>query len=238
VINRNRMPIVIHDEDDFPKELKPVIVEYIHRYAWLLPAWCSDLHIVYRTVKDKNPDVAAELTSEESYRNAVMVIYAGFLTQDDKRRRKIIVHEMIHITVNPLGDFALRAIRNLAPDKDEPKLNAVLQDELTERWEAVTEDLANIIVEMEDRLAEQIGESNLDYNMMLITERALLDSRGAPEIEPRGVEPGDGENLKRAQKSLRQRFPEVGRAKDIGDAVRSVSRKRKKPLPSGNKRKK
>lgn len=175
-----------------PPEMREMIEPIIDRYAWLIPPSIHELHIKYfdYSVDEKNvpTDHVASIRVEDDYRRAIMDIYSCWMDGDDRERRFNIIHELCHIHTSLPSNFYKRALSLAFPkDEDRGMGYAMAIDEGRRVTESATQDLAWIILNLEDSLAEQFGTDNITYNLTLFTEWNRL-SRPRPTIQPKQSE--------------------------------------------------
>ncbi len=218
-----------------PKELVPVLTALVERYAWLLPDWCSELHVTFDDTEEKGG--IARTNVYYQYRNVFMHFYPGLFQEADRSRRLCVAHEYCHALNAPLADFAYDSLKQVV--KDETLLQ-VLKDAYTKQNEAVVSDMANVIIEMEDQLAAQLGAANVEYNLLLMTRHIeeVKREKRAVEIEPTAPAENFGRvPSKKAKQGVEQLHPQVVKHRTIERAVREVSAERKNKGKKGGTKK-
>jgi len=125
---------------NLPKELKNIFKKAIDKYSEIIPTWC---HVIY--VKHEEPDEdgsPAHIVVQEKYREATITLSTTILSEEPKERiDRIILHELIHIAIDPLATVAQKII-NKAIEND--KLKVWAEGQLEEKEEAVIQDLLRI----------------------------------------------------------------------------------------------
>lgn len=132
--------------DLFPPELDPKIRSLVDEVLWLVPNWCSSLYVKYMTQSDSEGAVA-DMTVHHSYRGATLRIYPLFfdIKYHDWERTEFLVHELVHVSVNQLADYARGEIKRLMGD-DAPKYKASVDQQLEHECEVTVQDLTMSIM--------------------------------------------------------------------------------------------
>jgi hypothetical protein len=118
---------------------KLLIERYLNKYLWLVPQWC---HSVYIGLWDAKDDSLAEVKVDYCYRRASIDIYSSWLDRTEVDQEKALLHELIHIHLAIMADYARNEFNNLVSKEEAPKFNQHLQDQLAIYHESITEDLA------------------------------------------------------------------------------------------------
>lgn len=132
----------IYDKD-IPVSVLTEIQKSLEPWAWIVPAWCERVFVGWNDDPDGS-DHSATTNVEYPYRWARVTFYPCFLKQDDAAKDAL--HELIHIPLYVASGWMRETLRTLVPESDAPKFRKVLLEELTERIEAATEDLASRII--------------------------------------------------------------------------------------------
>lgn len=132
----------------YKKGIQPEIVEQIDAalqpWLWLVPGWVQRLSVL---VKDGGKKRSAQVKINYDYRTVKLTVFSAWLTQSDADRQENLVHELVHIPLALLNDFTVDKIDLLCPHDKNEAFNASLQEDLRERHEAATQDLAHRIFE-------------------------------------------------------------------------------------------
>ncbi|MFP5265126.1 MAG: hypothetical protein ACLGJB_24825 [Blastocatellia bacterium] len=158
--------------EQWPREVRRPLVAMAERYAWLIPAWCIEVHLRYQNADLQSSTAIARTSVNYEYRAACMTVFSSWFDGNDRQRRKNLAHEFCHIITAPMADYVADLIRQIIPDQ---MLQAVIHEEHTKRVESVVEDMASMIIQMEDDLGSQIGKANLNQHFRLMKKQA--DSR-------------------------------------------------------------
>ena len=126
---------------DWPKEILSIVEPLLTEFAWLVPPWCHVITVTYGV--QLNAIMTCQLDAD--YRAARLNVGPKFLSIPDDIRRQTIIHELIHVFVLPIADYAMDAIEKALPDEENPKLKSVILEELRERNEQTTEDLSFVL---------------------------------------------------------------------------------------------
>lgn len=155
-----RIGKIVIDDKTVPPEVQPTLAEVLRRYEWCIPAWCTVVTVRWCPVSQEDPDHRiAETSIAYEYREAYICVFSSWLEWDDVDRRRHLLHELLHIALAPLSDYARDEIKRLVPKQEAPKYRATLLDELTKRCEASVQDLTNIIIDFEGRQWEERKKS-------------------------------------------------------------------------------
>jgi hypothetical protein len=132
-----------------PNEVVGAIASHLERWAFLVPAWCREVNIVWN---DREADTGAlSVAVYYEYRNADIEVLPNFLTNSEGRERHV-VHELIHLSLSPLTTTA-EAMRDAlvkkVPDVEDWATEMIRQGE-----ESVTCDLAALMLDRFQPLSE------------------------------------------------------------------------------------
>lgn len=131
-------------DDDIPVYLLPELRRYLEPLEWLVPSWCNRVFIGWNGAESKDDGVAImDNLVRYPYRWARITFYGRWTNQTDDLKPHLVAHEILHIAIDPLYHYACDVLGEIAADNDD--LRRRVQTEMTDRVEAVTEDLAMII---------------------------------------------------------------------------------------------
>ncbi len=133
------MTEVIFDKD-FPEGLRHGVGDKIRSLSWLFPRWLQSLRIGYNS-NDRDDDVAF-VNLEKPYRFARLTICGAYLNYDDDEQRAMLIHELIHLHNLDFANFVRETMDLLCPKDEAPKFNESLRKMVTEKMEAMTQDIA------------------------------------------------------------------------------------------------
>ena len=139
----NGMTQILYTNNIQP-ENRRIIQEHINGLLWLLPGW---LHLLRVNLYDSGdtPGELASISVMYDYREATLNMCCGWLDESPEHKMKAIVHELLHIHLNVLSDYAESKIDVLCPKDEQEKFNASIKADLRERLEYVTHDLAKVL---------------------------------------------------------------------------------------------
>src|SRR4051812_32661113 len=103
--------------DVWPKKVASALVPLLESYAWLIPAWCTEVNVDYENVNSKSNAAVARTYVNYEYRNAFVTFYALWLNDDEYSRRLNLVHELCHVVNGPLADYMADVIRDTIYDE-------------------------------------------------------------------------------------------------------------------------
>lgn len=137
-------PTFIYD-DHIPALVLPELKASLDGLEWLVPAWCSRVTIYWRS--EGTDGTCIDCSISYCYRRAELNFYPRFLDNDNspELRREQVIHDLLHITLGVISDYATDEIRRLIPEDEAPKYRATVVEELEHRCESVTQDLALMI---------------------------------------------------------------------------------------------
>jgi hypothetical protein len=120
------------------------IEKFLSQLLWLVPGW---VHVIYINLYSTG-DEPGELISIRvmyDYRQATLDFCCAWLDEPDDKKLKTVAHELLHIHLNLMGDYARKRFDDLCPKDEAPKFNETLREAITERCEMATQDLAKAI---------------------------------------------------------------------------------------------
>src|SRR5262245_8219952 len=94
----------------------PVLMEHAERCAWLIPAWCSEVHLAFQNASNKSANCVAYTHVNYEYRNAFITVFGSWFDGNDRQRRKNLAHEFCHVINAPLADYVADLIPKIVPD--------------------------------------------------------------------------------------------------------------------------
>jgi hypothetical protein len=210
-----------------PKEMREAIEPVIERYLWLVPEWCYQLHIEYwdtETDKDgKSTSGFASITVNDEYRRAALEVYSSWFDGDERDRRYYIIHEFVHLYSGLAGNFFRRLIDNIYPENDRGPLFKTAKIEYSRLSEQATQDMAWVLLNFEDSLAEQFGSENVEWNLRLMVEHSRQAKKKTAKIQP--IQ--STQSREKAAKVLKQKAPQLERGRNIERAVKEVMAEKK-----------
>ena len=134
---------------EWPVEAKAAVEPSLADLEWLVPAWCDSVSIRWSPISDTG-DESASATCQWAYeyRWARIDIHPCFLSDPPKDRRSGLIHELLHVFIGPLSQYAEEMADRLIKD-DAPKFHATVREELRVRNESAVQDLAHAILARE-----------------------------------------------------------------------------------------
>lgn len=122
---------------------KAKIDAYLAKWHWLIPAWVQTIHCNLWDAENDGDRITIKVNYD--YRSICLDFCSGWLQEPDEQQEKQVVHELVHIYMALLADFARDRINTLCPVSEAEKFNAVLQEELRIRHESTTCDLTEAL---------------------------------------------------------------------------------------------
>jgi hypothetical protein len=132
--------------DEVPELIKPELARFLDTLNYLVPDWCSHVWVAWRAGDTGNNSTVADITAFYDYRWARMQVYACWLDQSEEFKRESLVHELMHLFVAPLSDYAKAMLKILIPEEEASKFSKSTVAQITERCDSVTQDLTRLIL--------------------------------------------------------------------------------------------
>lgn len=129
----------IQYKGEWPEEVLPSVKSILDKEAWLIPGWCQDIFIHWNCEAPES-GVNASVDAYYDYRWVRLDLYPGWLNGDGNLRREDIIHELIHISVNPALDYAEKTLKELL-EEDAPKFHKSVKDQFRALAESAVQDL-------------------------------------------------------------------------------------------------
>lgn len=130
-------------EEGMPTSVKRELAKAVKPYEWLIPNWCQEVHINWHTTGRDTILINCSIMYE--YRQAELTFYPLFLSEPEDRRKEHVIHDMLHIFMSVVSDYAYATIDRLVPEEEAPKFRESLLDELRQRNESCVQDLAHCL---------------------------------------------------------------------------------------------
>lgn len=125
--------------ESMPKEVRAAAKPTFDAFLWLVPTWCHTLTVTFESTAEV--DTAASCDAQPEYRQAHIALHQGWLTEDDKGRRRYIIHELCHLVVAPLALLTDSIVGKVFTDAGKP----ILEEQARVALEGVVQDLAYLI---------------------------------------------------------------------------------------------
>lgn len=135
---------------EIPADMLNIFQSELDALDWLLPRWCQGCDVYFVDAPERvgmGRNAAADATTFDAYREARIRISAKWLTEPKEVRRDMLIHEIMHIPVGVLFNFASNEIEDLLPQEEDDKHRKTVLRELNTRWEQTVCDLADTISE-------------------------------------------------------------------------------------------
>jgi hypothetical protein len=123
-----------------PDEVRIAVAPHVERWAFLAPAWCRYINVVWGDEETSN---ALSVTAHYEYRRATLYIHPNFLTCPDRREENI-VHELSHLLTEPMYN-TMRDLKAALVDKV-PELQAWATEAIRYAVESTTCDLTDTLM--------------------------------------------------------------------------------------------
>lgn len=133
----------------YKKDIEPKIQQQIDAaltpWLWLVPGWVQRLSVIFVDHDGEENKTAAWVNVNYDYRTVGITVVSAWLNQTAEMRSETLLHELVHIPLSLVHNFARDKIDLLCPHDKNEAFNASLQEDLRERHEAATQDLAKAI---------------------------------------------------------------------------------------------
>lgn len=130
---------------EWPAEPRRATEAALAGLEWLVPDWCREVCLRWEAQPPEDASgAAAETEIAYEYRWAVIRIFPEFFADTPDGRRCNLTHELLHIFVGPLAEYAEQLATRLLKE-DAPKFHETVRAELVTRLEGAVQDLANTI---------------------------------------------------------------------------------------------
>lgn len=136
----------IRTYEDVPEFVKPELSRFLDRLNYLVPDWCSHVWVFWSANDSGNDSTVASITAYYDYRWARMTVYASWLDQTEDFKREALIHELMHLFIAPLGDYARDTLKLLIPEDEAQKFSKATCEQIRERVESVTQDLTRLVL--------------------------------------------------------------------------------------------
>lgn len=134
--------MIIRYKKDIELEIRDAIDVALTPWLWLVPGWVQRISVLFKDGRQKH---SAQVKIDYDYRTVKLTVYSAWMNQSEADRQENLVHELVHIPLALINDFAVDKIDLLCPHDKNEAFNASLQEDLRERHEAATQDLAKAI---------------------------------------------------------------------------------------------
>ena len=131
-------------DPDIPEDIRAIVEPHLRRWRGLVPTWCQEFIVRYRPAQD------GRMETKVNYRNrwAVIVVTGVWLGETEVEREASLVHELLHICLEPLSAAVVRIIEDVT-EKDTP-VRALVDSMFTDGLEASVEDTARCIIRVRE----------------------------------------------------------------------------------------
>ncbi|MFW6085015.1 MAG: hypothetical protein ACODAA_07370, partial [Gemmatimonadota bacterium] len=96
----------------FPADLRRIVDAHLERWAGLIPTWCQEFTVRYEPSYDRR------MAGRINYRNrwAELIVTGQWFDDDPGERECSLVHELIHVALEPLVDPVGRIIEDVTAE--------------------------------------------------------------------------------------------------------------------------
>lgn len=126
-------------EPDFPPDVRAIVEPHLMRWLPLLPTWCQEFRVRYRG----DEDATLRIVTNHRNRWAMLVISGNWLDEPESEREQSIIHELIHVALEPFCTAAGRIVEDLT--QEGTPLRSLADSMFTDGLECSVDDLARSI---------------------------------------------------------------------------------------------
>lgn len=123
-----------------PPEVRAAAEPTLDEWKTRLPGWISDLTVSF----DQKDGVNCSINVQYEYRRAYLYLHGAWLEQSTDMRREDILHELIHLFLEPMQGSISSLTEHLL--KDNPTFLGWVEEEIERGLEASTCDLTNLLL--------------------------------------------------------------------------------------------
>lgn len=120
---------------DVPREVREAVLPHLDRWCHVVPTWCHEIVVGWDGTSEGS---AARMRAYMDYRWAELTICAPWLRETPSQRETALVHELVHVLLEPLQNFAADAValikekcpdvHNWAEEQRRHAMESVVQD--------------------------------------------------------------------------------------------------------------
>lgn len=129
--------VVKFDWQNVPDEIKQTAEPHIKQWLHLIPRWVNNLYVRYDT--EQQGDTICWISIKYDYRLATIFLCPRFLSRSNEQRAEDIRHEIVHLILAAMSDWAGDVLRKLIKDET---ARDILLSEWNSRVEQTTQDMA------------------------------------------------------------------------------------------------
>lgn len=133
--------------DNVPVEIASALQPLLEKWSWLVPSICHEIEVFFDAEPEDAGNMMAVALSTE-YRRATLFVYGAWLKERKVDRERCVVHELCHVATAQLAECADELVDRFAED---PKLKAVLLENVRRACEGVVVDLTQALLEQRKR---------------------------------------------------------------------------------------
>jgi len=126
-------------EPDIPNDLREIVEPILSRWGDLIPTWVQDFSVRY----DSEASATARTIVNHRGRWAIFVFTPSWLGTTSKERENALVHELIHINLEPMNCNVMRVLNDVL-EKGTPTYS-LAETLFVDGMEASVEDLARAL---------------------------------------------------------------------------------------------
>ena len=123
---------------EWPPEARAAVEAALSGLDWLVPDWCSCVALRWSIPEDS--EASASTSTNYAYRFATIYCHPPLLSEDPGERRHSMTHELLHVFIGPLAEYAENMVDRLLDDA--PLFRKTVKEEISQRHESGVQDLA------------------------------------------------------------------------------------------------
>jgi len=133
------LPVTIEWCDGVSDSMREALEPYITEWSWVVPTWC---HTLYVDTAGMDVGTLGLCIAEPEYRRATVKFGHAWFRSSEPMRHGVILHELLHISNNPLGDAAEHLIETYVPEP----ARVLAKETIRLRIEELTADMENAVL--------------------------------------------------------------------------------------------
>lgn len=134
--------------DNVPVEITAALQPLLEKWSWIVPSICHEIEVFFDAEPEDAGNMMAVALSTE-YRRATLFVYGAWLKERKVDRERCVVHELCHVATAQLAECADDMVERFGAE--DPKLKAVLLEQVRRACEGVVVDLTQSLLEQRKR---------------------------------------------------------------------------------------
>lgn len=142
-----------------PTEVRAALAPPLRRHLWLVPTWVHEIVVEWDESPEGDDPPALQALGDPEYRQANLVVCPAFLGESPEVRDREVLHEIVHLSLEPLRALA-RTYAKAAADADEESVAfKVAEEHIRTAVEGGVCDLTSALARREGGMPLKKGKS-------------------------------------------------------------------------------